>query len=61
MTLTTGLQISEPTPDNLVLSPVKQSGLADRMAGLDAPICLTQDSPRLQPAVRALPVVIRSS
>ena len=42
MTLTTGLQISEPTPDNLVLSPVKQSGLADQMkAGLDAPICLT--------------------
>jgi mycofactocin radical SAM maturase len=42
MTLTTGLQISEPRPDNLVLSPVKQSGLADQMkAGLDAPICLT--------------------
>lgn len=31
-----------PAPDNLVLSPVKRSGLADQMkAGLDAPICLT--------------------
>ena len=34
--------IEEPRPDNLVLSPVKQSGLADQMKrGLDAPICLT--------------------
>ena len=31
-----------PPPDNLELSPVKRSGLADQMkAGLDAPICLT--------------------
>lgn len=39
----TDLQIPDiPTPDNLVLSPVKQSGLGDQMkAGLDAPICLT--------------------
>lgn len=39
----TDLQIpSVPRPDNLVLSPVKQSGLGDQMkAGLDAPICLT--------------------
>ena len=36
------MTILEPRPDNLVLSPVKQSGLADQMkAGLDAPICLT--------------------
>ena len=42
MTLTPDLPISEPRPDNLVLSPVKQSGLADQMKrGLDAPICLT--------------------
>ena len=34
--------IEEPRPDNLVLSPVKQSGLAEQMKrGLDAPICLT--------------------
>lgn len=34
--------IEEPRPDTLVLSPVKQSGLAGQMkAGLDAPICLT--------------------
>lgn len=34
--------IDNPRPDNLVLSPVKRSGLADQMkAGLDAPICLT--------------------
>ena len=34
--------IEEPRPDNLVLSPVKQSGLAKQMKrGLDAPICLT--------------------
>ena len=34
--------IDEPRPDNLVLSPVKQSGLAEQMKrGLDAPICLT--------------------
>jgi mycofactocin radical SAM maturase len=34
--------IDEPRPDNLVLSPVKTSGLGDQMkAGLDAPICLT--------------------
>lgn len=34
--------IDEPRPDDLVLSPVKQSGLADQMKrGLDAPICLT--------------------
>ncbi|MDW3219936.1 MAG: mycofactocin radical SAM maturase [Acidimicrobiales bacterium] len=34
--------ITEPRPDNLVLSPVKQSGLGDQMKrGLDAPICLT--------------------
>ncbi len=33
---------STPVPDNLVLSPVKESGLAAQMkAGLDAPICLT--------------------
>jgi [mycofactocin precursor peptide]-tyrosine decarboxylase / 3-amino-5-[(4-hydroxyphenyl)methyl]-4,4-dimethylpyrrolidin-2-one synthase len=33
---------STPVPDGLVLSPVKQSGLAEQMkAGLDAPICLT--------------------
>ena len=33
---------ASPAPDNLVLSPVKQSGLGDQMkAGLDAPICLT--------------------
>ena len=39
----TDLQIPHvPVPDNLVLSPVKQSGLASQMkAGLDAPICLT--------------------
>jgi mycofactocin radical SAM maturase len=39
----TDLQIPPvPVPDNLVLSPVKQSGLGDQMkAGLDAPICLT--------------------
>jgi len=38
----TDLAISEPRPDGLVLSPVKQSGLADQMKqGLDAPICLT--------------------
>jgi mycofactocin biosynthetic radical S-adenosylmethionine protein MftC len=39
----TDLQIpSTPAPENLVLSPVKQSGLGDQMkAGLDAPICLT--------------------
>jgi mycofactocin radical SAM maturase len=39
----TDLQIPPtPAPDNLVLSPVKQSGLGDQMkAGLDAPICLT--------------------
>ena len=39
----TDLQIlPTPTPDNMVLSPVKQSGLGDQMkAGLDAPICLT--------------------
>ncbi len=31
-----------PAPDNLALSPVERSGLADQMkAGLDAPICLT--------------------
>ena len=36
------MTILEPRPDNLVLSPVKQSGLADQMKrGLDAPICLT--------------------
>ena len=36
------MTIIEPRPDNLVLSPVKKSGLADQMkAGLDAPICLT--------------------
>jgi len=34
--------IEEPRPDNLVLSPAKQSGLAEQMKrGLDAPICLT--------------------
>lgn len=34
--------IEEPRPDNLVLSPMKQSGLAEQMKrGLDAPICLT--------------------
>ena len=34
--------IEEPCPDNLVLSPAKQSGLAEQMKrGLDAPICLT--------------------
>ncbi len=34
--------IDEPRPENLVLSPVKKSGLANQMkAGLDAPICLT--------------------
>ena len=34
--------IEEPRPDILVLSPVKQSGLAEQMKrGLDAPICLT--------------------
>ena len=34
--------IEEPRPDNLVLSPVKRSGLAEQMKrGLDAPICLT--------------------
>ena len=34
--------IEEPLPDNLVLSPAKQSGLAEQMKrGLDAPICLT--------------------
>ena len=34
--------IEEPRPDDLVLSPVKQSGLAEQMKrGLDAPICLT--------------------
>jgi len=34
--------IEEPRPDNLVLSPVKQFGLAEQMKrGLDAPICLT--------------------
>ena len=34
--------IEEPRPDNLVLSPVKQSGLAEQMKrGLGAPICLT--------------------
>jgi mycofactocin radical SAM maturase len=34
--------IEEPRPDNLVLSPVKQSGLSEQMKrGLDAPICLT--------------------
>lgn len=34
--------IDAPRPDNLVLSPVKTSGLADQMKrGLDAPICLT--------------------
>jgi mycofactocin radical SAM maturase len=39
----TDLRIPETAaPDNLVLSPAKQSGLADQMkAGLDAPICLT--------------------
>ncbi len=42
MTMTPDLEINEPRPDNLVLSPVKQSGLAEQMkAGLDAPICLT--------------------
>ena len=34
--------IEEPRPDNLGLSPAKQSGLAEQMKrGLDAPICLT--------------------
>ena len=34
--------IEEPRPDNRVLSPLKQSGLAEQMKrGLDAPICLT--------------------
>ena len=34
--------IDEPRPENLVLSPVKKSGLANQMkAGLEAPICLT--------------------
>ncbi|MDG1367163.1 MAG: mycofactocin radical SAM maturase [Acidimicrobiales bacterium] len=34
--------IDEPRPENLVLSPVKKSGLANQMkVGLDAPICLT--------------------
>lgn len=39
----TDLRIPEtPTPADLVLSPVKQSGLGEQMkAGLDAPICLT--------------------
>jgi [mycofactocin precursor peptide]-tyrosine decarboxylase / 3-amino-5-[(4-hydroxyphenyl)methyl]-4,4-dimethylpyrrolidin-2-one synthase len=39
----TDLQVpSTPVPENLVLSPVKQSGLGEQMkAGLDAPICLT--------------------
>lgn len=39
----TDLQVpSTARPDNLVLSPVKQSGLGEQMkAGLDAPICLT--------------------
>lgn len=38
----TDVAISEPRPDGLVLSPAKQSGLADQMKqGLDAPICLT--------------------
>jgi len=34
--------IEHPRPDDLVLSPVKQSGLSEQMKrGLDAPICLT--------------------
>ncbi|MDG2028661.1 MAG: mycofactocin radical SAM maturase [Acidimicrobiales bacterium] len=38
----TDMGIRESRPDNLVLSPVKQSGLGDQMKrGLDAPICLT--------------------
>lgn len=38
----TDMDIRESRPDNLVLSPVKQSGLGDQMKrGLDAPICLT--------------------
>ena len=51
--------IEEPRPDNLVLSPVKQSGLAEQMKGDSAPRSVHVGTPPCsQPAVRALPVVV---